>query len=400
VVVVAKFPLGARPRRGRDGPQRSQLQTHTAVADTLAVSKPGPPNQRPTSAIIVAACLTLGCGGRSELIANGVDEGGSGGGGGSSVGPGGGTPGLCPPDMTEPVVLEGDRELGGALALHGDNIYYSAENEILRMPKAGGESELLTDGVTVGNIAIDDDTVFFTSLTPGFYGYILRMDLDGGGLTFLTPDTESMPRPYHIVVSETHVYWSSLFGSEPLKRVPKTGGVPEPVEWPVRDGNPLAIDDTYLYWGDGNLIYLSGLDTTDIGILADLQSSRVDALEDDDTFLYARAGGLTFRIHKRTGDFVPLDSVASPAGGMLALDGERVYWTNYDGAVDSTWAPGEPAVFSLPDAGASRADVVAQAKEQGVLLEARAIAVDDSCVYWAQGFAAPGLDGIVFRTAK
>ncbi len=118
--------------------------------------------------------------------------------------------------------------------------------------------------------------------------------------------------------------------------------------------------------------------------------------------MFVRAGGVSWRVDKFGLSTAALDSIASTNDGDIAVDGKDLYWTNADGSPNSVWQPGEPVVFRLPKIGAERASAFVKAStgNDSIAPEAHGIAVDDSCVYWAQFRPLPGLDGVVFKRAK
>lgn len=177
---------------------------------------------------------------------------------------------------------------GHHLTQDATHLYWGEMGEIIRVPKAGGNYEVVWNGSgSVGDLAVDDKNVYFSN---GFFVYFaplglmnpMEMGLGSGELeaakTFvLMSDTNvlacgvtamkttvvrSIPKPpamgmftelgqidgdpIEMAADAQHVYCATTKG---IYRVPAAGGMPElMVDSAVVSG--FAADDKNVYWGD------------------------------------------------------------------------------------------------------------------------------------------------------
>jgi hypothetical protein len=177
----------------------------------------------------------------------------------------------------------------GAMTINATHIYYHKGMQLLRMPKAGGASEVIATGLFDAGfggvrIALDDTHVYWIDSV----GTVSRAALSGGTKEILV----SPPNPFAdhlenegIALDSDHVYWAqSAFPK--IVRIRKTGG---PVEIVVDRmfAATLAIDGDTLVWS-GTGVWATKLGTGVITELSRRQAGQGLAMNASDIYY---AGG-------------------------------------------------------------------------------------------------------------
>lgn len=150
-----------------------------------------------------------------------------------------------------------------AIVPAGEYVYFAqssfGDGRIARVPRAGGEAQLIAESTAPRDIAIADGHVYWSD--PGSSidtGQVFRATLDGSEVTLLA---DGLPQPSDIALDAGSVYFSSSgqscgVSSEGgascigggIHRVPRTGGAPEQVV-PSDDIVPsFWLHDGELYW--------------------------------------------------------------------------------------------------------------------------------------------------------
>jgi hypothetical protein len=147
----------------------------------------------------------------------------------------------------------------GGLAADDTYLYWTtlgfgdARGQVVRMPKTGGEVEVLADArPRPSQIAIDDARIYWveegSSWTPDGNGAVATIAKSGGAVTELA---SGQPRPIALVLHDDDVYWAngptgSLNGT--VQRVSKNGGAPTLVVGARNTIGALAVAGDRIYW--------------------------------------------------------------------------------------------------------------------------------------------------------
>jgi len=138
--------------------------------------------------------------------------------------------------------------LGGYRVALDDSYAYTAWTDVHRVPKGGGTVETLADFGGQG-IAVDDDSVYFTTWGSGIPGKsdggLFKVPKAGGPvLELAVTDCSSYVTTY----GDT-VYWGNQCGSAGVRAIPKLGGT---VTLLAGAGTPygIAADADGVYWAD------------------------------------------------------------------------------------------------------------------------------------------------------
>jgi hypothetical protein len=207
-------------------------------------------------AFVIFASLLAACGSRSGLP---IEAGGSGGGAGTGTGnmAGMGTGGLfaaggCPPAVEATLVTSAPLRVGiedfQFLAIDSSFVYFdlSSAHEIARVPKCGGEAEVIVDNlVTPLAIAVNDTHVYWLDQgTQHGAGQLARRPKVGGPIETLAT---ALLGPWPLALDGGHAYWGDAHGTGAL---PLDGGPISRLSYAASYVG-MALDDTYAYWGNG-----------------------------------------------------------------------------------------------------------------------------------------------------
>ena len=225
----------------------------------------------------------------------------------------------------------------GRLAVDEQFVYFLAQpslTSLLAVPKTGGSSAVLAQGLPVGisGLAVDDTSVYLSSVDAGT---VLAVAKTGGPPTTVAQGSQARL----IGVDASNIYWTttvqhSLTFSSTIGFLPKRGGATTIITTP-----PLLFGDMTM---DADRIYFTGLDSSQ-------------------HFLYS-----LYSVPKSGGQ--PLLLASDVAGDGLAVDMTAVYFdvTGYQ-------------LASLPLAGGSPSPL------PGITGGPRGfagVAVDDAWIYW------------------
>jgi hypothetical protein len=150
-----------------------------------------------------------------------------------------------------------------AIVPSGEYVYFAQSSfgngRIARVPRAGGEPQLIAESPGPHDIALADGHVYWSD--PGFSidtGQVFRATLDGSEVTLLA---DRLPEPSDIALDAESVYFSSSgqscgVSSEEgascigggIHRVPRSGGAPEQVVPSDDIVSSFWLHDGELYW--------------------------------------------------------------------------------------------------------------------------------------------------------
>jgi sugar lactone lactonase YvrE len=154
------------------------------------------------------------------------------------------------------VALLGPRAVRTAIATNASHVFWIQSDAIVRAPKAGGEASIVAK-VTAANvqrIVADDAHVYWTDHgrgDPMWMGRVYRASLADGTVTPIS-DVET---PTGIALDADTVYWTSLGGGRILARK-KSGGDTFVLARDQRGPFAVVVDAHHVYWtnvNDGNV---------------------------------------------------------------------------------------------------------------------------------------------------
>lgn len=242
---------------------------------------------------------------------------------------GGGTPSAVVSGLERPV----------AVVVDDENIYWTQDTDaegggpVMMMPLDGGSPTRVgqrSNGGGAAGIAIDATHIYWAER-----GNVLKRPIAGGERVVLAED-----RPFSIasvVVDATSVYWkntgSGVVGAGAVRKVSINGGEPVTLADDLGGSEGLAVDDTYVYFGDDyNRVMRVPLD----GGMPVRAASRARGRSapkfiavDDECVYWANSLSGTVEKSILGGKFsaVLAEAAAVPMG--IALSEEHVYWTEY-----------------------------------------------------------------------
>jgi hypothetical protein len=240
----------------------------------------------------------------------------------------------------------------GAIRLDAVNVYWADVDKIMKAPLAGGKATTLaTDSRhVIGDLAVDATSVYWASW-DNTSARVMKVPIAGGKASALAT---SRQHPSSLVAGSGGVYWTSwgadssisdtIGGDGAITRAPTRGG--PPVELASLQPGPhyLAVDATSVYWNNVGPKSRPGLMKAPI------------------------AGGT-------------VTTMAAPIHATdLAVDGARLYWTDYEAG----------AVMSVSIDGGTPTVVADRQRDPN------AIALDGTSIYWAN----LGDGGAILKVAK
>jgi hypothetical protein len=118
-------------------------------------------------------------------------------------------------DGGAPVTLASGGTISG-LAVDDTSAYWVVDDQVMKLPLAGGAATTLVSGLSnPGNLAVDDRYVYWVDDSSN--GSIGRVALDGGPPTTLYAGCN----PWGIAVDATSVYWTCSFAGTVMRLSPK-----------------------------------------------------------------------------------------------------------------------------------------------------------------------------------
>ena len=230
---------------------------------------------------------------------------------------------------------------------------------IFRVATSGGQVQTLWEGKGVEGIAIANGSVF--AIVPR-EEQVLRIPKAGGKAEVVVSEHAGLSA---IAADASYVYWTS---EEGIVRVPHQGGTPKPILTGLVPPVGLSLDRGTLYWYsaiDGKVMRAPVSGGTPRKWLApELTLHQYFVDNGDFFFALGSQGKVEIRRSSAAGG-----SPATIAGGQMipvdfAADGSNVYWTTGD------------AVMRAPRNGGTAVAVVT-GTDRSI-----GVAVDQSSVYW------------------
>jgi hypothetical protein len=145
-----------------------------------------------------------------------------------------------------------------AIAVNATHVFWDEDGSIVRAPKTGGDASPVVKlpAGKIQRMAADDAAVYWTDSgtgDPTWSGRVYRSALAGGKVETLS----DAPSPFAIAVDGDTVYWTSSLdvGGRILARK-KAGGTTFVLASDLHQPRGLAVDEKYVYWintGDGTV---------------------------------------------------------------------------------------------------------------------------------------------------
>ena len=250
------------------------------------------------------------------------------------------------PDWTKAAVLADNLDHPGALTADDKNIYFvtggtiASLNEgtsgVWKMPIGGGAPVQLFKGykkdektvVLPDNyvMATDDKYLYFSA------GSIYRVPKDGGEAQVITPGF-----PTEMAVDNERIYWHNFVGegmhSTPAYSVDKKGGEAKPMTGAVNI-SAIVIDGEFLYWAQPDGIYKvpkGGGEPGKVYAAADKTDISGLAIDGEDLFFTSGTGrNALMGVSKKGGDAVKIADEINQTYPFYA-EGGNVYFIKNEG---------------------------------------------------------------------
>ena len=150
--------------------------------------------------------------------------------------------------------VDGIYEVGTALAVDDDNVYWTKEGQvvsedlIVATPRTGGNT-ITVARATADALSSDGTNVYWGSGEP--VAGIFRAPVGGGDVTMLA----AAGLPMCIALDETNVYWTDNSRPSVVATVPKKGGATTTL-WAMGPYVPsgIAVDGANVYWSAGAIM--------------------------------------------------------------------------------------------------------------------------------------------------
>jgi hypothetical protein len=277
--------------------------------------------------------------------------------------------GACLGGACQPVTLAAVNGTPEDLVVRPSGVYWVNDGEpgsLLTVPLDGGAVSALAPPYDGGGafVAIDDTSVYWS-----FDTWVMKVSLDGGGLTQLA--SRSLPTK-GVAVNADYVTWADFGTAGGVLQVPLNGGGATPLAPNQNNVGALTLDSTTAYWaasGSGTIVKatLDGGAPVVVSNVAGPYGIAVDSTNIYWTASNDVAGGGALYVSPLSGGAggTPIVQNLDYPGG-LAVDGTGAYWVN----------TGDGTVEMVPlDGGAPLTLVTSEAAPQFV-------AIDATSVYW------------------
>ncbi|HZO14078.1 MAG TPA: hypothetical protein VFB62_12490 [Polyangiaceae bacterium] len=284
---------------------------------------------------------------------------------------------------TMPTVLVDGEEGPDAIAVDGEDVYFSTKDGFIkRVPIDGGTAGIVASGhYAVPAIALSDQLMWWSVYNAPPVGAIWRAEKSGANAQVLVSDQNL---PTEVVYTGAHIYWSTTGAGGQIRRAdPLTGAGVEVAE--DSEAFFFSIDGDWLFF---TMNYTAPGPTGQVwGVQLSPPYTRVDIAQG----LFkpaAIAANSTQVVWAQEGDGL-IASASPPAysvstvstGGTaprdVALDGGNIYWTDPGGGRVMKVMNGDETVLAAGDG------------------TPRNIAVDATSVYWTDN-----ANGMVLKAPK
>jgi hypothetical protein len=215
-----------------------------------------------------------------------------------------------------------------------------------------------------------------------YYGVNGGIAQSPAGAVYQVPKTGGTPVPlvadggHHrgVIADATHVYWTD-WHKDTVRRAPIGGGSVETVSTTATRPAGIAVDATYVYWatfGGGRIEkqFKSGGNPSTPLLVTTITAQAEGIAINDDWLVWGEPASRAWKIPIGGGTKAQLENAPTYIGDV-AVDATRAYWTVYgfdvNKAVVRTVALAGGSVTSLTNT---------------TLNHAKAIAIDDQCVYF------------------
>ncbi len=312
-------------------------------------------------------------------VVGGSDEAGT---GPIGVNPSSSPPPPPPPSQAHIVTLAWGHTCPWGMAIDEANVYWTdcgdpSAGQVQKVPKAGGPVVPLASGNRLSGIAVDGANVYWVAGTAdASSGAIMTVPIAGGTPTVVAPESGA---PAHIAVDASYVYWGEL-NQGAVMRAPLGGGMPMTVASAVGPFQ-IALGDTAVFWMEPQgLMTAPKAGGMALALTRPSPTLPTDGLAVNATTVYFTGGppdgqpGVSEVPVGGGPTAIVSEDPSLPGGGPIALDQARVYWADMSGSVYAAPLAGGPPI--LLATGQDNVD---------------AIAVDDAAVYWlVNGNGSPG----------
>jgi hypothetical protein len=256
---------------------------------------------------------------------------------------------------------------------------------VRKVPKAGGGLVTLATGDRLSGIAVEGTNVYWVaSNSTASSGTIMTVPVTGGTPTVVAAQSGA---PAHIAVDASYVYWGELMLGN-VMRAPLGGGTPTAVAATSSGIFQIALGDTAVFWLAGmGLMTAPKAGGVAVALTPPFPPIPTDGLAVNATTVYINAGNRSgapgiLEVPIQGASFDAGSLFPGIGGGPIAIDAKRAYWADMSGSVYGASLAGGAAI--LLATGQNNVD---------------AIAVDDVAVYWLDnGNATPG-GGSVMKLA-
>jgi hypothetical protein len=255
---------------------------------------------------------------------------------------------------------------------------------------------LAKDLCDAGAVAVQGGDVFYVEkATSATDGRIMRVPLDS-----MSPVPSSvlsgLDHPNDLAVDPTYLFWSQGAGPGAVMHATRSELIPTAMQPGLPAAGAVALDGSYLYWivpGNGGAIQRMDKSGGSFAYVASNLFGAKDVVVDDTYVYWTETGmgdgaGLVRRALKdKTDTDVATLATGQQLPGELAVQGDRVYWTNGQGSDVVSACSTQPGGNSAPvvEGAARPSDLVVDADrlyffESAKELHARSIAGDDDVV--------------------
>jgi hypothetical protein len=292
------------------------------------------------------------------------------------------------PSWTKAKVLSDNEDHPSKVVSDGSNVFYvtggtvasmnEGTNNIKRISLADGSVSILVKGGKIipdEMLAVDDKFLYWSD-----GGNIMRVPKAGGDSEKLVAGA---PKPDEIVLDDENIYWL-IWGGEgsppqPLMTAPKKGGPPKELTPRYAGTSGIAIDRDFVYWmtGDGiKKISKAGGSVTDV-YQNSSKSPSLGLRMDADNFYFCQMNSsghsALMKLSKQSGQVSQLAPQINHTMDFV-IDEANVYYFAF---VPNTGSFGPDALRRVPKAGGESVEL-----DQGDSAWIRSLSVDSKQIYF------------------